>query len=217
MTIDGAARRMRHRMLKVYKECDPLAERGAAKMHATCTRGCAACCRLLVMASLAEAVTIAIYLLSDPEWRAELPAFRERIEAHILAYNDPELTVGSHFDKQLPCVFLGADETCRIYSVRPAHCRYHYVVSDPRNCSFGADDPVTARINLDSLRNHVLDAAVTAAPPGGRMFLAPLPVIVYTALVMLSSDEANFTELLGHDVPRRVLDLRAWIHLERDM
>jgi Fe-S-cluster containining protein len=32
------------------------------------------------------------------------------------------------------CVFLSADQTCSIYSVRPLMCRRHFVQSDPSIC-----------------------------------------------------------------------------------
>lgn len=204
-------------MLKVYRECDPQAERAAAEMHATCSEGCAACCRLLVLILFAEAVTIARHLLIDPAWRDKLPALRARLGAQLDEYSPNGLTNVAHWDKQIPCAFLGKDNRCQIYSVRPASCRYHYAVSPPINCSHGAADPIVVSINLTQLKAHAWTRAVDVQGSAGKLG-GPLPLMVLAALMMLEEPDLGLDEQLDGLIARpTLLDMGVWMGVERQV
>ncbi len=214
MTVDPLALRMSRRMLQVYQECDPVAERAAKEMHATCTKGCAACCRLLVTAPLAEAVTIAVHLFQRPDWQTFIPALIAKLEAQLDEYHPARLTAAAHFEKQLPCVFLGEDNLCQIYSVRPTVCRTHYAVSPPANCSHGAADSTVRSIDLRRLR--VLAFEVEAHVQGkGRELAAPLPVMMFGVLMMLANEARTLAEYLeGLAGKPSLLNLGTWLGIE---
>lgn len=132
----------------------------------SCSEGCSACCRQLVLISPLERLAIQDYLIHNPEL-AEKSASRSRwwlgettkavgsqLEALRAAegYLDPlpggelELAV---WNLQLPCVFLDEGGRCRIYPVRPFSCREHLVITPPALCSLGLDDPAPARTRLE--------------------------------------------------------------------
>lgn len=95
----------------------------------SCKAGCSACCHQKVDLGAFEGELIEKYLHENP-----VPIDRERLRKQTEALKGE---AGS-FEK-LPfedrrCVFLSADQTCSIYSVRPLMCRRHFVQSDPAIC-----------------------------------------------------------------------------------
>ena len=87
----------------------------AAELHerafqmVDCTR-CANCCKILtIKLSASDAERLAEHLNMTTD------AF---VETYLAT--DEE---GNHKFRQQPCQFLGADDRCRIYSVRPTDCR----------------------------------------------------------------------------------------------
>ncbi|SCK49445.1 Predicted Fe-S-cluster oxidoreductase [Variovorax sp. HW608] len=92
-----------------------------------CKRGCAACCKIHVSITLAEA---SLLLIAAEQKRIELDWDKvERQAEHGLA-TWKELPPG---DRR--CVFLNEKDECRAYEHRPAACRKYLVASDPKNCN----------------------------------------------------------------------------------
>lgn len=94
----------------------------------TCKKGCSHCCYIHTAVRKSEGVMIAEYVKSED---LKIDKARLAIQA--------EKKIIDEFDK-LPnpmkrCVFLGADNTCKIYSIRPMVCRNFYVVSNPKLCN----------------------------------------------------------------------------------
>lgn len=132
----------------------------------SCSRGCAACCRMLVPLSVPEALALRewvqtlpaeqqqgivsrveqakILLLRHGLWQplsdlceAEQPPDDDRLEALNQAY----------FALRLPCPFL-QDELCVIYEERPSACRELLVSSPPEWCEdlITSPEPISAPI-----------------------------------------------------------------------
>lgn len=195
--IDKQSKRLGRRTLALYREMDPLAEKAAAKMGTTCSKGCAHCCHLLTIVTLPEAVAIAERLLTDLQWQAEYSRLMKVLYDQLNVLADPNLTRVSYFDKRMPCVFLGAENQCRIYDVRPTACRYHYVVSDPKRCSHETDNNETAIIDLRSLEMKVWQDGVHVSKQNGLpMLAAPFQVILLWALKLLGEGRSAFDEAM---------------------
>lgn len=199
--IDKQSKRLGRVTLAVYREADPVAEKAAKTMGATCSKGCSHCCHLLTIVTFPEAVAIAEHLLTDLQWQANLGGLLSKLYEQINLLADPNLTRKSYFEKKIPCVFLGMNNECRIYPVRPTACRYHYVVSDPANCSHEAPENVeTARIDLIALESKVWqEESRVSRQVGTPMFAAPLQVSLLWALKFLGENRAAFEKALTED------------------
>lgn len=79
---------------------------------AVCKPGCAACCKIDVTLTLAE---------------AEYIAFSCKIR---IDYGENQTS--SH---RSPCPFLSGDDYCKIYEVRPLNCRTFHAAANPGMCS----------------------------------------------------------------------------------
>lgn len=112
---------------KATEESDQTLAR-EAHSQPSCRRGCANCCYLRVAASNAE-----VDLIHEFMSRHKIRIDRERLAAQRRAYERIELKEPQTW-KERACVFLDEDDSCRIYPVRPANCRKHAVISDPRLC-----------------------------------------------------------------------------------
>ena len=93
---------------------------------ASCQRGCAHCCRLLVSVFPDEA-TLAMIAADD----VGLQVDRERLHRQAEARTTDEWGALSRDDRT--CVFL-RDEQCAIYEHRPSACRKYMVASPPELC-----------------------------------------------------------------------------------
>jgi Fe-S-cluster containining protein len=134
------------RALKVFREIDPQLEEQSKRLGVTCTKGCAACCYLLVGVTFAEVRAIAAHLIGELS-PAQLSALRDELTAAT-----PALVSLRSRDEYLlrrqPCTFLRSGEepwsgACSIYAVRPLACRLHLVVSAPERCAPDAVRDVT--------------------------------------------------------------------------
>jgi Fe-S-cluster containining protein len=112
--------------------------------HTPCGLGCAHCCKIAVTISAREAARIAAYTRRRA---ATLPAMDnpravvERIEHNVERYTGK------------PCAFLGAQNECEVYPVRPLACReYHSLNDTPDACDTVANPgAVVPRFNLQAL------------------------------------------------------------------
>jgi len=83
-----------------------------------CRRGCAWCCHSGVRASIAEAVSVAVYVLTT-KTAAEREEIRRRLDAYVGEASG--LTPERRRTFKKPCPFLDGD-TCAVYPVRPMIC-----------------------------------------------------------------------------------------------
>lgn len=94
----------------------------------SCRKGCAHCCHIQVAATEWEVQTVLDYM--DHVGMEFEESDIQKLERLALVKNDHEYMV--HPDRK--CVFLGDDNTCQIYEVRPSACRNYFVFSDPEEC-----------------------------------------------------------------------------------
>ena len=165
MLRDEADRRIQGRL-------DGTRQRGQA---ASCTPGCTACCRQLVVISPIEALAIAQFTRTHRSVASRLPNALTAWEARIAAAEELSRQMDgfdaadgyvsgadggrlefSYWREQIPCPFLDNGH-CSIYPVRPFACREHYVTSDPRRCAEDLDSatPAGTRMEYRSVAGEV--------------------------------------------------------------
>lgn len=176
----------------MYVEMDRHAEEAGKRLKATCSKGCASCCHILALCTLAEALLIAEKLLMKPDWKAVLPKLRE----HALAAMNE--TTSSYAKKLIPCAFLTPEKTCGIYDVRPSCCRYYMVASDPAKCSALAVDKTVTIIDLSLLEMEVwaLNAEVCKQAGLNELSTAVLPIIVLHTMLLIADGDAEEKKVL---------------------
>jgi len=105
----------------------------------SCTKGCSACCRLILDIHGIEAENIRRYVINNidenkinrivNDFKKLLPytpTMEQRVNNNELRYK--------YFEKYLSCAFLDDKGECSIYPVRPIKCRSYFVFSDPEIC-----------------------------------------------------------------------------------
>lgn len=98
---------------------------GHFKDQISCRKGCAHCCHLRVSVSVPEAELIKEYCKEK-----DIPISRSYLKKQR-HYTDET----HHLAENSACVFLGPDNACKIYPVRPFSCRKYFVVSRPHLCN----------------------------------------------------------------------------------
>jgi Fe-S-cluster containining protein len=167
-------------MKQLYAEFEPFTLAAAEAKKATCKEGCAHCCYKFTTISLPEGIAIAEYLLTELSMGWNFQALMKKVYETAKAVASPDLNETKYFEKQIPCPFLDSGSRCRIYDVRPAVCRYHYVVSPPENCAFEAPNPSVLFLNLRRLEQKIWNEGNRVSKQVGlpESVFAPLPVTV---------------------------------------
>lgn len=128
---------------------------GRAGKRVSCKKGCAACCRQLIVISLVEARALAKFVADMPEPRqseirarfaqaarrfAEIGALERDISGDQdsvefpLIETDRQRLGAAWFSRQIACPFL-ENESCGVYESRPLVCREYQVTSPSEACS----------------------------------------------------------------------------------
>jgi Fe-S-cluster containining protein len=154
-----------------------------------CRRGCAFCCHQLVPLTTPEAQRIADYLSRKP--RAERRQIGEALERQARRFaawvqvRQPKdvLDRATNLDylrQRIPCPFLGPENECRVYPVRPLICRGHHALGTSAHCETG-EQPIRTIPTLDRATSEAVGEARAVAsalglsPPGGLIStFAPL-------------------------------------------
>jgi Fe-S-cluster containining protein len=146
----------------------------------SCGKGCSACCRLYVEASLQECEAIVYYLYHNelvlnrfleryPPWRKALEKngdlFQrcERIFSAMLVYGASEQkehafeeALRLYRQQNIGCPFLHED-TCLIYEVRPSNCAGLFITTSPKQCNpLNSGDQ---KFNLTSIEEVLFDSS----------------------------------------------------------
>lgn len=133
----------------------------------SCKSGCSACCHQRVDITSTEAASIMKFVAEN-----QLPINTMQLEKQVSAIKLASFSSLSFEERQ--CIFLGPDQRCSIYPVRPMVCRRHFVTSDPAICR--SED--FSRIELDV--NPDVDAYLSAYVT--RNLARPLPEHIDEAL-----------------------------------
>lgn len=197
--LERKTRRAGKVILKLYESLDPIITQRTTEKGTTCREGCSSCCKLPASATVAEMAPVVSYL-SD---RKAVRALEQRIASYLevaasFVLNDPADRARFFKTMKMDCVFL-RDNKCEIYPLRPASCRFHYVVSHPKHC--GPDDKrgVVDQIDLVDIEDYVV---LTGASELGEMAGGPIAA----AFVMAAQDLG--IEFKVHS--RRDLDRASW-------
>lgn len=113
-------------LVRLYGVTD-LENQSTAK-EATCTKGCAFCCSIRVVATELETDMIARHCR---EHNIEIDTDKLEQQKDL---DEDEYLLNPH----KRCTFLAPDNSCKIYDVRPFACRNHYVANDPALCDTDA-------------------------------------------------------------------------------
>lgn len=150
----------------------------------SCKKGCTACCDQLVPVSIPEAFMIHDLVSALPESRQEElltrivdgEAVLEGLGIDAFSLTDPQeqsvrqLLVQYH-RSGVRCAFL-ENESCSIYTSRPASCREYMVSSPAENCK-KIGEAIVTRIPVSIRMAHAL-AGVAARVLGNEPMLLPL-------------------------------------------
>lgn len=195
---------------EAYDRLEPLIQDHVKKMKSTCAPGCAHCCYMLTSISVPEALVIAQSLVQKPDWKALLPKLRKSAQDNCYDGIDNF----NYFQKHIACPFLQEDNRCGIYDVRPACCRYHYVVSPPENCDGTSKNGATiGRIDFTKAEDKIWDIAraYSNALHMPRVSVGPISLAVLWAL----ESEVHDTDAQVLEEVRAALDglptLEEWV------
>jgi len=122
----------------VYRRLDDALRAVADSPGATpaCQAGCSYCCHYHVYVTAPEALAIADHMRGWPA------ADRDRVLAKLTENAGQAAALGKdrHVQTNIRCAFLGGDDLCSIYAVRPLACRRHHSF-DVTPCRTTFEDP----------------------------------------------------------------------------
>jgi Fe-S-cluster containining protein len=173
---------------ELYGNLDVQVAEHIKNQKVTCKKGCSHCCKLLTTIAMTEGILLADHVLRNMDWRKMMPKIVELAKEH--SYDG--INLYNFFSKKLSCIFLQDDQTCGVYDIRPACCRFHYVVSDPDLCSPDRPGSVTATVDLRLAEEPVWKMNIAAF---GHPVMAPLPVMLLFCMVGLSDGTVLQDEL----------------------
>lgn len=132
----------------IYAQVDRHIQSAPEFGDVTCKRGCAACCRMMMVVTYPEAVALVTRYPKEVERaRAALEAdLQVTIEIAIaagVAQNAPQMLDPSinermcedWWQRQRACPFLSPDNDCTVYDARPLACRGYHVRNGPEVCA----------------------------------------------------------------------------------
>lgn len=104
--------------------CDQLQTEDKNILQVSCKQGCAHCCHINVDATQYEVDTIVNYCIENDI----------TINPKTLKKQKGLTNIQRPKSSHSACVFLGKDNLCKVYPVRPFHCRKYFAVDDPKYC-----------------------------------------------------------------------------------
>lgn len=110
-----------------------------------CKEGCAHCCRLRIETCRSELDGLAERIIRDC-----LPIDWARLCAQAGRHQDDFYT--AKMGKNNRCVFLGDDNLCKVYDIRPVACREHLAAMNPEKCSMDLDGQFNSYIYIEESR-----------------------------------------------------------------
>lgn len=125
----------------------------------TCKAGCSFCCRINVDATKIETEGVVAYA-KEHNINIDIAALQEQATAH----NDDR-----PFLKHAKCVFLGEDNLCKVYAVRPNACRKYLVITSPHLCEATKENLRTRDVGVSvSWRTEIIASALINIEESGN-------------------------------------------------
>jgi len=125
---------LQNTMDDIMEEEDNKAKEYGEKLEITCKKGCAHCCHKLVYVTPDEGMLLARNLITKEGGQISEPTL-EILKLQASYQPHQQLEFWMLDEKRSKCVFLGADNSCTIYSNRPVNCRLLRVRSPAYHCS----------------------------------------------------------------------------------
>lgn len=107
--VVGSTEQLESEQIPRFIQADDLAD-------IDCGSGCAWCCHEPLQVSILDAISVACYLLDNPNSDIELEKYLESLEP----YGNERAKLKESFQ---PCPFLDDSHRCRVYQARPVICR----------------------------------------------------------------------------------------------
>lgn len=157
---DGQTSVMQHQIV-IYKRMEMLlasAPSADGKSGIACQKGCSYCCHDRVFVSAAEAMALADFVEASPE------AIKNGFKSKLLenARVAGSITVAERMSMTMACAFLGEDNSCVAYAVRPSACRNHHSV-DVSPCKKNFENPKSPQMQMVSVNRKGLGEGFMAA------------------------------------------------------
>lgn len=170
----------------IARELGVLAERGVV---ATCSKGCAHCCRQEIFVTRAE-VEVVVEWISASWPPAQIEALKDRLRAWLVWHHgDFKRLVDSGQDRDIVayeqgpfCVAL-EDGACTVYPVRPMACRIHYVKSSLDACrqqrdpQYSGEEPVAVLSSIHRVSQPAILRIRAVIERQGADFLATVHLL----------------------------------------
>ncbi len=166
---------------------------GRAEERPACRRGCAACCSQLVPLTTLEAQRIADHLSRMP--RQERRPIAASVERHLGRFQawamqrPPGEVYGrevnlDYLRQRIPCPFLGSENECRIYPVRPLICRGHHALGTSARCETGEQILTLPAVEAETTRaiDRVEEFGAGQGLPGGGGLISTFAPLFQAAL-----------------------------------
>jgi Fe-S-cluster containining protein len=172
----------------LMNEEDIKAKEYGEDLKITCKKGCSHCCHKLVYVTPDEGMLLARKLLTLENGELSQKTL-DNLEFQASYEPHQQLDYWMLDEKKSKCVFLAADQSCRVYSNRPANCRILRVKSPAYNCSKVAtmrgEDEIDQNLSLmgEVLISSAYDLAITE-----KRSVLTIPQAILTSLKDVKAD-----------------------------
>jgi Fe-S-cluster containining protein len=148
----------------------------------SCTRGCCACCEMLVTITWPEAFLLAEDLRARGQVALFLPDLLEQARKASFQGVDS----ATYWQRRIRCALLLPDGDCALYATRPAPCRLYFAFGPPNLCASRNGHTICT----GGARSFGMALAEQLSAQGfERAYeFAPLPLMVLGALRELGED-----------------------------
>jgi Fe-S-cluster containining protein len=160
-------------LLQLYAELEGPLHQALEGHPISCKPRCTHCCYMMTLCGMQEGLIMANWVMDSLTWKHHVRELRKAAKVMAAAGT----TQGDHFRKKKPCVFLNKEDLCDVYDVRPAACRFYYVVSPPEDCApeMNGKNVLAANTSMQEAMvwKYEIEKSPGIAPP-----FAPLPLAV---------------------------------------
>lgn len=109
----------------------------------SCGKGCAHCCHIPVMITMDEGIVLWNYS------RAKKIPIDLELAKRQAEHDGTDRDFAQKPKSENRCIFLGDDNSCRVYKYRPASCRKYIVFTEPEKCDAFKPEEVITHFDLD--------------------------------------------------------------------
>jgi Fe-S-cluster containining protein len=199
--------RLTRKLLPIYQEIEPWVE--DTRAQSTCTKGCAHCCRMFSVITLAEGIAIAEYVQKTPALIQRFAGIKAVMLAQLKVIQGigkvrREEQKSQYFAHDgAPCAFLTNKNECSIYLVRPGVCRTYFVTSAPERCSPAHPGATVAFFDATKPLVYLNERIVAETLYDVPLWMGPLQSAVLVGFEFLQRDAKAFRAWLRNGGAKR--------------